>query len=203
MPAKFSYWSGLALFSFSLLLPVAAQQDASASSTNHTAYISNKLVTYLYEGPGRDYKIIASVNAGDEISISAENGSYLQVSDSKGRSGWILKQYISATPVFDVNTEQLTEQLTSLQSQIDSLDTEKQQLKQQLEETTAALQQAEASTISNQQTIALLTSQLQEKPSSFWQDKMVLGGFLAIAGLILGLLIPGLIPQRRRNDRWM
>ncbi|WP_337879730.1 TIGR04211 family SH3 domain-containing protein [Rheinheimera sp.] len=212
MPAHSSRWLGLALLSASVVFPVSAQQDNStaavttaAPAVSGTAYISDRLVTYLYNGPGKDYKIIASINAGDEIQLTGEDATagYWQVTDSKGRTGWILKQYVSASPVFDQNTEQLTTQLNNLQSQIEALAQEKQQLQQELEETAAAVTQAEAATATAQQTIALLTTQLQDKPTSFWQDKMVMGALLAIAGLILGLLVPALLPQRRRNDRWM
>src|SRR5690606_11460622 len=145
MPAKSSCWLGLVLLSASALFPATALQDNSPAAVNGTAYISDKLVTYLYNGPGRDFKIIASINAGDEIQITGEDSStgYWQVTDSKGRTGWILKQYVSSTPVFNKDTEQLTTQLGSLQSQIEALGQEKQQLQQQLEESEAALAQAE------------------------------------------------------------
>ena len=83
------------------------------------------------------------------------------------------------------------------------LQQEKDQLQQQLNETDAAVQQAEKATATAQQTIALLTQQLQEKPSALWQDKMVLGSILGFAGLLLGLIVPALIPGRRRKERWM
>ncbi|KOO58667.1 hypothetical protein WH43_08710 [Rheinheimera sp. KL1] len=185
---------------------VTAQQEPTGTPVSpQNAYISDKLITYLYNGPGRDYKIIGSIAAGEEIKLVAEDSSseYWQLTDSKGRTGWILKQYVSLTPVFGGESEQLQQQLQQQQSLVSQLQQEKDQLQQQLNETDAAVQQAEKATATAQQTIALLTQQLQEKPSAFWQDKMVLGSILGFAGLLLGLIVPALIPGRRRKERWM
>ena len=95
-----------------------------------------------------------------------------------------------------------TDQTISKKSDKSVID-EKEQLQQQVNETDAAVQQAEKATATAQQTIALLTQQLQEKPSAFWQDKMVLGSILGFAGLLFGLVVPSLIPGRRRKERWM
>jgi SH3 domain protein len=198
--------AGMLLATVLLSTSVTAQQEPTGTPVSpQNAYISDKLITYLYNGPGRDYKIIGSIAAGEEIKLVAEDSSseYWQLTDSKGRTGWILKQYVSLTPVFGGQTGELQQQLQQQQSLVSQLQQEKDQLQQQLNETDAAVQQAEKATATAQQTIALLTQQLQEKPSAFWQDKMVLGSILGFAGLLLGLLVPALIPGRRRKERWM
>lgn len=198
--------AGMLLATVLLSTSVTAQQEPTGTPVSpQNAYISDKLITYIYNGPGRDYKIIGSIAAGEEIKLLAEDSSsdYWQLTDSKGRTGWILKQYVSLTPVFSGESEQLQQQLQQQQTLVSQLQQEKEQLQQQLNETDAAVQQAEKATATAQQTIALLTQQLQEKPAAFWQDKMVLGSILGFAGLILGLLVPALIPSRRRKERWM
>lgn len=198
--------AGMLLATVLLSTSVTAQQEPTGTPVSpQNAYISDKLITYIYNGPGRDYKIIGSIAAGEEIKLLAEDSSsdYWQLTDSKGRTGWILKQYVSLTPVFSGESEQLQQQLQQQQTLVSQLQQEKEQLQQQLNETDAAVQQAEKATATAQQTIALLTQQLQEKPAAFWQDKMVLGSILGFAGLLLGLLLPALIPSRRRKERWM
>jgi SH3 domain protein len=199
----------LAAFTLASLLlstSVTAQQEITANPVSpQTAYISDKLVTYIYNGPGRDYKIIGSIAAGEEVKLLAEDGNsaYWQLTDSKGRTGWMLKQYVSLTPVLNADAGELQQQLQNQQNLVLQLQQEKEQLQQQLSETEAVAQHAEKAVISAQQTVALLTSQLQEKPVAFWQDKMILGCILGFAGLLLGLLVPAFIPSRRRNERWM
>ncbi len=164
-------WQAGLLLATVLLRPSVMQQQETTSTpvSPQNAYISDKLITYIYNGPGRDFKIIGSIAAGEEIKLLAEDStsSYWQLTDSKGRTGWILKQYVSLTPVFGGETDQLQQQLQQQQSLVSQLQQEKEQLEQQLNETEAAVQQAEKDTATAQQTIALLTTQLQEKPSAF------------------------------------
>ena len=198
--------AGMLLATVLLSTSATAQQETTAIPVSpQNAYVSDKLITYIYSGPGRDFKIIGSIAAGDEIKLLAEDGSseYWQIEDGKGRTGWMLKQYVSLTPVIAGETSELQQQLQQQQILVTQLQQEKEQLQQQLNETDAATQQAEKNTATAQQTIALLTMQLQEKPAAFWQDKMVLGSILGFAGLLFGLLVPALIPGRRRKERWM
>ncbi len=99
---------------------VTAQQEPTGTPVSpQNAYISDKLITYLYNGPGRDYKIIGSIAAGEEIKLVAEDSSSQNTgnsTDSKGRTGWILKQYVSLTPVFGSEAGELQQQLQQQQS---------------------------------------------------------------------------------------
>jgi len=59
--------------------------------------------------------------------LVAEDSSseYWQLTDSKGRTGWILKQYVSLTPVFGGQTGELQQQLQQQQSLVSQLQQEK------------------------------------------------------------------------------
>lgn len=107
------------------------------------------------------------------------------------------------TPSTEAALEALRSERQSLQTQLEVLTQANLQLEQQLTETTDALAKAEGTTQTKEQTVQLLTQQLQQQPKHIWQDSMVLGAILAFAGLVLGLLLPALLPQKRRTDRWM
>ena len=141
--------AGMLLATVLLSTSVTAQQETTGTPVSpQNAYISDKLITYLYSGPGRDFKIIGSIAAGEEIKLVAEDSTseYWQLTDSKGRTGWILKQYVSLTPVFGGQTGELQQQLQQQQTLVSQLQQEKEQLQQQVNETDAAVQQAEKAT---------------------------------------------------------
>ena len=115
--------AGMLLATVLLSTSVTAQQEPTGTPVSpQNAYISDKLITYLYNGPGRDFKIIGSIAAGEEIKLLAEDSTsdYWQLTDSKGRTGWILKQYVSLTPVFGGEAGELQQQLQPFADSRDS-----------------------------------------------------------------------------------
>ena len=48
-----------------------------------------------------------------------------------------------------------------------------------------------------------LTARLAEENPELLNNKMVIGGGILGAGILFGLILPAIMPRRRRNDRWM
>ncbi|VFS59952.1 SH3 domain-containing protein [Kluyvera cryocrescens] len=54
-------------------------------------YVSDELNTWVRSGPGDNYRLAGSLNAGEEVTLlqTNDNTQYGQVRDSNGRTAWI------------------------------------------------------------------------------------------------------------------
>jgi len=172
-----------------------------SSASAATSYISDNLHTFIHSGPGTKYKIIGSVNTGDHVKIIRKDSKYTLIKDSKGRSGWINSKFISSQPG-------LKERLPELEAQLTKYKTQLSQYKENVDSQDSKVQKLEDknSKLNNQlEEIQALNRNLNAKLDTQKDDLLMrwftYGGMVAGAGLILGLLIPYLIPSRRKK-RW-
>jgi len=176
-------------------------------------YVSDDLYTYIHSGAGTKYKIIGSVNAGEHINtISTENG-FTLIQDSKGRKGWINSKYVSSTLGLKERLPQLEKKLAQLNEQINTAEDRANKDKADLEKNLTArndqvlrLQKTNASLKEELKQITEenenLNSKLDTKKNDLLMRWFTYGGMVAGAGLLLGLLLPILIPGRRSKKRW-
>ncbi|MDF4405495.1 TIGR04211 family SH3 domain-containing protein, partial [Vibrio parahaemolyticus] len=52
-------------------------------------YVSDDLSTYVHSGPGTKYRIVGTLNAGDEVELISTDNKFAQVRDDKGRTVWL------------------------------------------------------------------------------------------------------------------
>jgi SH3 domain protein len=187
------------LFLLSLLCWLPAQ----AQTEQQPAFISDNLVVYLHSGPGNQYRIVGTLTAGSEVIKLAEQDGYVQIQVDEARSGWIPKENLSFTPG-------IRSQLTDLQSRFEQQSVRLTELEQLSSEGQQALQrltlerdQAQAELEQLKRSNERLSKELDAQQASFWQQPMVLGGAILLFGLLFGLILPKLIPQRRNSERWM
>jgi SH3 domain protein len=176
---------------------------AQAQTEQQPAFISDNLVVYLHSGPGNQYRIIGTLTAGSEVIKLAEQDGYVQIQVDEARSGWIPKDNLSFTPG-------IRRQLTDLQSRFEQQSVRLTELEQFSSEGQQAMQrlklerdQAQAELEQLKRSNERLSKELEAQQASFWQQPMVLGGAILFFGLIFGLILPKLIPQRRNSERWM
>ena len=167
-----------------------------------TNYVSDNLHTFMHSGPSNKYKIIGSVNTGEHIKIIRKESNFTLVKDSKGRSGWINSKYVSNKAGLKERLPKLENELTQLKTQLDeykgNLDSRGSQVSN-LENTNLKLKkQLEEIQAQNSE----LESKLDTKKNDLLMRWFSYGGMVGGAGLILGLLIPYLIPNRRNKSRW-
>ena len=82
-------------------------------------YVSDDLSTYVHSGPGTKYRIVGTLNAGDEVELISTDNKFAQVRDDKGRTVWL--------PVDQLSNKQ------SMKTRIPELEAENQKLRQQLD----------------------------------------------------------------------
>lgn len=192
----------LVLFSASWL---AFSVQTNAQDSAKPAFISDALFVYLHSGPSNQYRIVGTLNAGQSVTYLGEDADtgYAQVQYEDGKTGWLPKEYVTYTPGLVSQLETLkaeyanhNETLMSLEQQRDQLNA---QLNQAVAERQTALEQLEQANRAYEQ----LKVQVEATQTSIWQKPMVLGSLILLAGLIVGLLLPLLMPKRRDSERWM
>lgn len=168
-------------------------------------YISDNVFLYLLNGPGTDYRILGSIEAGQPIKLQGETqGDYSKIIDHKGREGWVQTNLISSTQSFREQVPALTTELahakaklTEVLSSTDNHADERIELKAKLSELEANLANV---TQERDQLKNAVDNTAQDQRFELWRQ----GGLIAGMGLILGMILVYLPrPQRRNKKRWM
>lgn len=197
----------LTVLSFSIALGTHAEDKR---------YISDELSTYVHSGPGNQYRIVGTLNAGEAVTLLSVNDStdYGQIRDPKGRITWILLEHLSQTPSLRTRVPELEQQVKTLTDKLANIDnrwnqrTEEMQQKVAASGSTISRLQQENQDLKNQLVVAqkkvnAVNLQLDNKQRTIILQWFMYGGGVAGAGLLLGLLLPHLIPRRKNNNRWM
>ena len=182
-------------------------QEATEQTTQDnlaTGYISDDLFIYMHAGPGNNYRILGSINAGDEVKLtSKEQNGYSQIIDNKNRTTWVESKYVSTKPglrviIAELNAkladneevqQQTSNELLLANQEINQLNDKNTELSQQLSNLNQQLTQTQ-SQLSNQD--------LAIKKEYFFNGAIVLG-----LGLLLGLILPRLAMRKRSSmDSW-
>lgn len=171
---------------------------------NEQGFISDDLTIFMHAGPGTNYRILGTINAGAQIQTTGESSNdYSEIIDDKNRITWIETKYITRQPglrfvVADLNskiannsdiTAQLDGELNEFKSTIDALNKDKEKLQADYSQSQQQLKQA-LDKVKDQDT--------NIKKQWFFNGAIVLG-----VGLILGLILPKFFARRRSSmDNW-
>ncbi|CNE48027.1 TIGR04211 family SH3 domain-containing protein [Yersinia nurmii] len=179
-------------------------------------YISDELITYVHSGPGNQYRILGTLNAGDEVTLISVNeaANYGQIRDSKGRTTWIPMDQLSQSPSMRVRLPDLEQQVKTLTDKLANIDNSWNQRTAEMQQKVAASDgvinalKQENEALKNQLVVAqkkvnAVNLQLDDKQRTIILQWFMYGGGVAGIGLLLGLVLPHLIPSRKKNNRWM
>lgn len=179
-------------------------------------YISDELDTYVHSGPGNQYRIVGTLKGGDEVTLISVNDdtNYGQIRDSKGKTTWIPLDQLSETPSLRVRVPDLEQQVKTLTDKLANIDNSWNQRTAEMQQKVAASDsviselQKENESLKNQLVVAqkkvsAVNLQLDDKQRTIILQWFMYGGGVAGIGLLLGLILPHLIPSRKKNNRWM
>ncbi|ARB82681.1 MULTISPECIES: TIGR04211 family SH3 domain-containing protein [Yersinia] len=179
-------------------------------------YISDELDTYVHSGPGNQYRIVGTLKGGDEVTLISvdDSTSYGQIRDSKGKTTWIPLNQLSETPSLRIRVPDLEQQVKTLTDKLANIDNSWNQRTAEMQQKVAASDsviselQKENESLKNQLVVAqkkvsAVNLQLDDKQRTIILQWFMYGGGVAGIGLLLGLVLPHLIPSRKKNNRWM
>ncbi|HGF7546546.1 TPA: TIGR04211 family SH3 domain-containing protein [Vibrio cholerae] len=175
-------------------------------------YIADKLFTYMHSGPSNQYRILGSIDAGEKvklIEVNKESG-YSHIADERGRTGWVESRFITREvsnnlrlPALEKELEEVKKMLANARQNADS---EKAGLAESLELRNQQIADLERNyaDISKQLTdsqseIRELRAKLDTQKEDLLLKYFTYGGGVAGIGLLLGLVLPHIIPRRKRH----
>jgi len=191
---------------FSLLFcaVISTQAQESSSSINKRGFISDDLSIYMHAGPGTNYRILGTINAGAEIKTSGKvDKGYSEIIDDKNRITWVETKYLTTKPglrfvVAELNdkiassgdyTNQLDGEVNQLRSSVEILSNEKKELQTQLKKVEKQLQ--------------ITMSKVKDQDTKILTQRFYNGAIVLTVGLLLGLIIPRFFARRRSSmDSW-
>jgi SH3 domain protein len=179
-------------------------------------YVSDELNTWVRSGPGDHYRLVGTVNAGEEVALLQTNGdsNYGQVRDSSGRTAWIPLKELSSEPSLRTRVPDLENQVKTLTDKLTNIDNTWNQrtadMQQKVAQSDSVInglkeenQQLKNQLIVAQKKVSAANLQLDDKQRTIIMQWFMYGGGVLGAGLFLGLVLPHIIPSRKRKDRWM
>lgn len=168
-------------------------------------FISDNVFLYLHGGPGTQYRILGSIEAGQPVTLLPESQEgYSKVIDHKGREGWVQSDMLSADRSFRETLPLVEAELTDTKAKLDDILNSSESNVAELAKTKAQLAQLKATleTTTKERDVATqkLTNLKQNERFEMWKE----GGLIAGLGLIIGMILVYLPrPQRRKKSRWM
>lgn len=195
-----------------LLGCISAFLIVSQCALAQTQYVSENLSTYLRKGAGDQFKIVGTIKSGEAVTILEQKEKYTHIRDSRNREGWILTNELSTTPSSKEQVPTLQKQIDELTLKLNHINNDWQQRTNEMQRRTqqAEKQSSELLELNSQlnRQVDILKNKNKDLEAMLDSEKrgiiirwFIYGGSVLAVGLILGLIIPVLIPRRRR-DRW-
>ncbi|MFY2509648.1 TIGR04211 family SH3 domain-containing protein [Vibrio pectenicida] len=175
-------------------------------------YIADNLFTYMHAGPSNQFRIIGSVDAGDRVTYLAadkETG-YTQVQDSKGRKGWVESRFVTTRESMALRLPKIEKELSDVKAKLanarSNADQEKAGLAGSLENRNRQIADLEKShgeisqqLTASQEEVRNLRAKLDTQKDDLLLKYFMYGGGVAGIGLLFGLILPHIIPRRKRS----
>ncbi|WP_122024178.1 TIGR04211 family SH3 domain-containing protein [Salmonella enterica] len=195
-------------------LTLLALSATAVSHAEETRYVSDELNTWVRSGPGDNYHLVGTVNAGEEVTLLQSDANYGQIKDSSGRTAWIPLKELNTTPSLRTRVPDLENQVKTLTDKLNNIDTTWNQrtadMQQKVAQSDSVInglkeenQKLKNELIVAQKKVSAANLQLDDKQRTIIMQWFMYGGGVLSIGLLLGLVLPHMIPSRKRKDRWM
>lgn len=179
----------------------------------NTHFVSENLSTYLRKGAGDQFKIAGTISAGEKVTILDRKGQYSLIRDSRNREGWILTSEISSKASAKELVPQLQQQVQELTFKLNNIDKDWQQRTAEMQRRTQQSDQQSSELLEQNsllkrelEIVKNKNRDLEALQSAETREIMIqyflYGGSVMFIGLLLGLLLPVIMPRRKRNNGW-
>lgn len=191
---------------------IAIAAILSAPVMAQSSYISDNLFTYMHSGPSAQYRIIGSVDAGAKITLVRTNkdSGFSEIIDPKGRKGWVESKYVTRTESMITRMPRLEKELAKVKAELAGFNEkaaqEQEGLLTSLESRNAQIAEMETNytkvsnqLLSAQSEVRELRARLDTQKEDLLLKYFMYGGGVAGLGLLFGLLLPHIIPRRKKS----
>ncbi len=176
-------------------------------------YITENLNTFMRKGAGDQYKIAGTIQAGEPVTVLDRKDRFTLVRDSRNREGWVLSSEISQTASPKHLIPQLQQQVQDLTTRLGRIDSDWQQRTTEMQRRTADSEKQTSDLLAENAQLKREVEVLKNKNRSLEtiQDSekrtiaiqyFIYGGSVLVVGLILGLVLPFILPRRKHRNGW-
>jgi SH3 domain protein len=159
-----------------------------ASAQAETAWVKGHARLNVRTGPSNEYRIVGSIETGDEVTIRQHQEKWTEVSTADGQRGWIPAGYLSPEMPAQLRLEKLETEAAELRARVNELET----TNTGLESSQHALQEREASRNAELERLAAENREL--KAGARW-PYLITGATILTVGMIAGAAL------RRQSGR--
>lgn len=188
------------------LLSILAMMLVSSTlmAAEQTRYISDNVYTFIHGGPGTQYRILGSVEAGQPVTYLGEmQNDYAKVVDHKGREGWVDSKMLDSGKSFRVQLPEVQAELAKVKADLESITNESDSSAQLIRQLRSQLANAEESLAKASSERDSATRELTRLKNDERFELMKQGGMIAGIGVLIGVILVYLPrPRRRQKNRW-
>ncbi|WP_447928538.1 MULTISPECIES: TIGR04211 family SH3 domain-containing protein [unclassified Vreelandella] len=183
------------------------------AQTEGQAWVSEELSTFVRSGPTDGYRIVGTLNAGEQVEVLEESGSYTRVRGNGGDAVWVLSEELQQTQSAREQLPELEEQVEELADELEGInDTWEERVasmrdtlevrEQRIAELEARNSELDSEADHSRQQVRALQARLDTQEEDLLMRYFMYGGGVAGAGLLVGLIVPHLPRRRKKRDRW-
>lgn len=180
-------------------------------SLSQPLYVTENLNTYLRKGAGDHFKVSGTIQAGEKVTLIEKKERYSLIRDSRNREAWILTSELTDKPSTKELTPQLQQQVQELSLKLGKIDQDWQQRTAEMQRRTQQAEQQSSELIEQNARLKRELDILKNKNRDLeaMQDAesreimiqyFLYGGSVLGVGLLLGLLLPAILPRRKRSS---
>ncbi|CAM3938624.1 TIGR04211 family SH3 domain-containing protein [Shewanella aquimarina] len=188
------------------LLSILAMMLVSSTlmAAEQTRYISDNVYTFIHGGPGTQYRILGSVEAGQPVTYLGEmQNDYAKVVDHKGREGWVDSKMLDSGKSFRVQLPEVQAELAKVKADLESITNESDSSAQLIRQLRSQLANAEEALAKASSERDSATRELTRLKNDERFELMKQGGMIAGIGVLIGVILVYLPrPRRRQKNRW-
>nr|WP_223294756.1 MULTISPECIES: TIGR04211 family SH3 domain-containing protein [Shewanella] len=188
------------------LLSILAMMLISSTlmAAEQTRYISDNVYTFIHGGPGTQYRILGSVEAGQPVTYLGEmQNDYAKVVDHKGREGWVDSKMLDSGKSFRVQLPEVQAELDRVKAELENITNESDSSTQVIRQLRSQLANAEEALAKASSERDSATRELTKLKNDERFELMKQGGMIAGIGVLIGVILVYLPrPRRRQKNRW-
>lgn len=192
---------------------LSASGQLAFAQSDSQAWVSDELSTYVRSGPTDGYRIVGTLNAGEQVDVLETSGNYTRVRSNSGDTVWVLSSELQQTPSARQQLPELQSQVEELTQELDGInDTWEQRVssmtetlevrEQRIAELEARNHELDAESEQARRQVRALQARLDTQEEDLLMRYFMYGGGVAGAGLLVGLIVPHLPRRRKKRDRW-
>lgn len=212
-PNTFSSWLSVTLLALTCftVLPAYSQVDTYDSESQKNAfedevrYISDELFIYLRSGPGPDYRLLGSINAGTQVSlinVDREAG-YAEILDERQRTGWVEIRFVSRIPTIRYQLEEMLSAMAEKDDEVSQMQAEVDAVMRNLSQFDDKRASLNRQITQQLEEIARLNERIAQRERANNMRWFTRGAILAGICVFLGYLMGLFGRKRKNNDRLM